>query len=105
VLGLAAPRLDPAVTDLVALGSPGMGVRRARDLHTRARVWAGTAPNDWSRWVPGVRIGGAGHGTRPSARSFGALPVPAGDVDGHDGYFVPGTRSLAAVGTIVSGTS
>jgi len=31
--------------------------------------------------------------------------VPVGDVDGHDGYFVPGTRSLAAVGTIVSGTS
>ena len=105
VLGLAAPRLDPAVTDLIALGSPGMGVRRAADLHTGARVWAGTAPNDWTRRVPGVRIGGAGHGTRPSARSFGALPVPAGDVDGHDGYFVPGTRCLAAIASIVAGAN
>jgi hypothetical protein len=105
VLGLAAPRLDPAVTDLVALGTPGMGVRRAADLRTGARVWAGTAPDDWTRRVPGVRIGGAGHGTRPSAGSFGALPLPAGDVDGHDGYFVPGTRCLAAIASIVSGAT
>jgi hypothetical protein len=105
VLGLAAPRLDPAVTDLVALGSPGMGVRRARELNTRARVWAGTAPNDWTRWLPGVRIGGVGHGMRPSARGFGALPVPAGDVDGHDGYFVPGTDCLTRLASIVAGTA
>jgi Alpha/beta hydrolase len=103
VLGLAAPFLDPAVTDLLAVGSPGMGVRRATDLRTGARVWAGTAPNDWTRWVPGVRIGGAGHGTRPSAPSFGALPLPAGDVDGHDGYFVPGTACLSAIASIVAG--
>jgi hypothetical protein len=103
VLGLAAPHLDPAVTDLVAVGSPGMGVRRAADLRTDARVWAGTAPNDWTRWVPGVRIGGAGHGTRPSAASFAALSLPAGDVNGHDGYFVPGTTCLSAIASIVAG--
>jgi pimeloyl-ACP methyl ester carboxylesterase len=103
VLGLAAPGLDPRVTDLVALGSPGMGVDRAADLHTTAHVWAGTAPNDWTRRLPGLRIFGAGHGTHPTDPSFGAEQLPVGGVDGHDGYFVPGTASLHALAGIALG--
>lgn len=100
VVGLAAPRLDPAVTDLVALGAPGMGVRRAAHLRTSARVWAGRAPGDWTRWLPGVRVGGLGLGRAPTDPRFGARPLPASDVDGHDGYFEPGTRSLEALAWI-----
>jgi pimeloyl-ACP methyl ester carboxylesterase len=107
VIGLAAGRLDRdlggRVTDVVALGSPGMGVDRAADLGTRARVWAGTAAGDWIRRLPGVRILGAGHGTHPGDRAFGARPLPVGGVAGHDGYFVPGTASLDALAAIATG--
>jgi hypothetical protein len=102
VIGLAAPRLDPAVTDLVALGAPGMGVGRAADLGLRpgVRLWAGRAPGDWTRWLPAVRVGGLGLGRAPTDPRFGARPLPARDVDGHDGYFEPGTRSLEALAWI-----
>ena len=104
VAALAAPRLPAQVTDLVALGSPGFGgAGTVRDLGTAARVWAGVAPNDWTRRVPGVRILGLGHGRKPTDPSFGALPLPAADVDGHDGYFVPGTSSLNALAAIAVG--
>ena len=62
VAGLAAPRMPPQVTDIVAIGSPGMGVADRSALHTTARVWAGSAPDDWIRRVPGVRLLGIGHG-------------------------------------------
>src|SRR5690348_11138799 len=74
VAGLAAPRLGSNVHDIIAIGSPGMGVDTRADLHTTARVWAGTAKGDWTRWIPGVRIFGLGHGTRPAEPQFGALP-------------------------------
>jgi hypothetical protein len=100
VIGLAAPGLGPAVTDLVAIGSPGMGVDRAADLGTSARVWAGTAATDWTWRVPGVRLLGVGHGTLPADPAFGALSLPVAGVGDHDGYFRPGSvslRSMAAV--------
>jgi hypothetical protein len=104
VAALAAPRLDPAVTDLVALGSPGMGgAESVGDLHTTARVWAGSAPDDWTRRIPGLRLLGIGHGRLPVSPGFGALPLPAGDVSGHDGYFVPGTSSLRALAEVAAG--
>ncbi len=34
VAGLAAPRLGPNVHDIIAIGSPGMGVDKRADLHT-----------------------------------------------------------------------
>jgi pimeloyl-ACP methyl ester carboxylesterase len=104
VVGLAAARLDRRVTDIVALGSPGMGVERAGDLHTTARVWAGSAVNDWTRRLPGRRMVGAGHGTHPADPSFGAEALPVGGVDGHDGYFVPGAESLHALAALALGT-
>ncbi|MEV6929920.1 alpha/beta hydrolase [Dactylosporangium sp. NPDC051485] len=103
VVGLAAPGLDGRVTDIVALGSPGMGVDSARDLHTAAHVWAGTAPGDWTRRIPGVRLAGAGHGAHAYDPAFGAEALPVGGVDGHDGYFVPGTDSLRALAGIAIG--
>ncbi|WP_433828550.1 alpha/beta hydrolase [Actinoplanes sp. CA-015351] len=103
VAGQAAANLPPQVTDIVAIGSPGMGVPTVADLDSQARVWAGSAPDDWTRRLPGVRIFGVGHGRLPIDAAFGALPLPAGDVAGHDGYFVPGTSSLTAMAEIALG--
>jgi hypothetical protein len=103
VVGLAAPKLPRQVENLVAIGSPGMGVDRASDLHGYARVFAGTAPADWTGSLPGVRLFGAGHGTHPTDPAFGALPLPVGGVDDHDGYFVSGTASLRAMADITLG--
>lgn len=104
VVGLAAPRLSHKVTDIIAIGSPGMGgADTVADLHTSARVWAGTAPNDWTRRVPGIKVFGLGHGRLPFDPSFGALPIPVADVDSHDGYFVPGTSALSAMAGIAIG--
>ena len=102
VAGLAAPRLAPNVHDIIAIGSPGMGVHSRADLHTGARVWAGTAKGDWTKWIPGVRIFGLGHGTRPADPAFGALPLPVDGVANHDSYFVSGTGSLAAMASIAA---
>lgn len=103
VAGLAAHGLPSQVSDIVAVGSPGMGVPRAADLHTRARVWAGTSLTDWTRDTPGLRLLGAGHDTHPADAGFGALALPVGGVLGHDGYFVPGTASLTAIADILLG--
>jgi pimeloyl-ACP methyl ester carboxylesterase len=105
VLGHAAGRLPAAVTDLVALGSPGMDVSRAAELHTNARVWAGSDPTDWTLRLPEIRILGAGHATNPTAASFGALPLRVGDAAGHDGYFVSGSDALASIAGVVSGST
>jgi len=105
VLGHAARRLPAAVTDLVAIGSPGMDVSRASDLHTNARVWAGSDPTDWTLRLPNIRILGAGHGTNPTAAGFGARPLRVGDAAGHDGYFVSGTDALASIASVVAGST
>lgn len=100
VIGLAAPHLPRQVTDLVAIGSPGMGVAGAADLHTAARVWAGLSPDDWIRWVPGVEFLGVGHDTQPADPSFGARPFATTGVTNHDRYLAPGTASLANIAAI-----
>ncbi|MEV4703504.1 alpha/beta hydrolase [Actinoplanes sp. NPDC049316] len=101
VAGLAARQL-PRVTDVVALGAPGMGVGHAAELGG-ARVWSALAPDDWIRRVPQLRLGHLGHGRRPSAAAFGALPLPTTNVDGHDGYLCPGSATLTAVAGVVLG--
>jgi hypothetical protein len=100
VIGLAAPHLPRQVTDLVAIGSPGMGVADATDLHTAARVWAGLSPTDWIRWVPGVEFLGVGHDTQPADPSFGARPFATTGVTNHDRYLAPGTASLTNIAAI-----
>jgi pimeloyl-ACP methyl ester carboxylesterase len=104
VLGHAASRLPADVTDLIAIGSPGMDVSRVVDLHTRARVWAGSDPGDWTLRLPDLRILGAGHGTNPTRPGFGALRLDVHDAVGHDGYFVPGTVALRSLARVVDGT-
>ena len=82
-----------------------MDVSRPADLHTNARVWAGSDPTDWTLRLPEIRILGAGHGTNPTAASFGALPLHVGDAAGHDGYFVSGTDALASIAGVVAGSA
>ncbi|AXB42598.1 alpha/beta hydrolase [Amycolatopsis albispora] len=105
VLGAAAARLPRQVTDLVAFGSPGMGVGNVAQLGTTARVWAGQSGGDWIRWVPGVKLFGLGHGTKPADPAFGARVFPTADVTDHDHYLSPGTDSLAALTAIALSTS
>ncbi|MEV0844145.1 alpha/beta hydrolase [Actinocatenispora sera] len=102
VVGLAARRLPPQVTDLVVVGSPGMGVDDVSRLGTAARVWAGRCPGDWIRWVPGERVFGLGHGRAPTDPAFGARAFGTGGVADHDHYFAPGTASLANLAAIAT---
>lgn len=103
VAGLAAHGFSWQVRDLVAVGSPGMGVQSAKELHTTARVWAGAARADWIRHVPGVRLLGAGHGSLPTDPSFGARSLPVTGVADHDGYFRSGASSLTGIALITLG--
>ncbi|WP_238007437.1 alpha/beta hydrolase [Dactylosporangium sp. AC04546] len=100
VIGLAARRLPSAVTDLVVFGCPGMGAATVRGLGTTARVWAALSPHDPMRFVPGVRIGGLGHGRRPVDPAFGARLIPAATVQDHDHYLAPGTDAQEAIAHI-----
>jgi pimeloyl-ACP methyl ester carboxylesterase len=102
VAGRAAAHLPAQVTDIVAIGSPGMGVADRAELGGTARVWAGSAPDDWTRKLPGIRVFGLGHGRLPIDPAFGALPLPAGDVAGHDGYFATGTSTLRAIAQLAT---
>jgi pimeloyl-ACP methyl ester carboxylesterase len=103
VTGLAAASLPSQVKDLVVVGSPGMGVSRAADLHTSAHIWAGQATQDWIDWVPAFQVWGAGHGTLPAAPGFGARVFGTNGVLDHDHYLAPGTQSLGNITSIVLG--
>ena len=103
VAGLAAADLPPQVKDLVVVGSPGMGVTRAADLHTSATIWAGQAAQDWIYWVPAFQVWGAGHGTTPTTRGFGDHVFGTSGVTDHDHYLSSGTQSLANIVDIVLG--
>jgi len=103
VAGLAAADLPSQVKDLVVVGSPGMGVSRAADLHTSAHVWAGQSAQDWIDWVPAFQVWGAGHGTLPVTPGFGATVFGTNGVIDHDHYLAPGTQSLGNIVSIVLG--
>jgi hypothetical protein len=96
--GLPSGRL----AELVAYGSPGMGVRTAAEIGTRARVWAGRGDADWIRHVPHTRVFGFGHGADPVAPGFGARVFDAGPVR-HGEYHAPGSRALRNLAEIVLG--
>lgn len=103
VCGHAASRLPRRVGDIVVLAAPGMDTRRAAGIHTRARIWAGRAPDDPIRFTPFVRVAGLGHGTDPMSPSFGATVIRTGTASGHSHYFTPGTESLANTARIATG--
>ncbi|MFD9943674.1 alpha/beta hydrolase [Nonomuraea sp. NPDC059023] len=86
VCGEAAPALP--VTDIIALGSPGMGVAGAADLRTPARVWTAMSSRD-DVFCPGVRLGPIGFGADPNLAAFGARIIDGGD-GRHTDYLRPG---------------
>lgn len=101
VVALAAP--DLPADELVFVAGPGARAADVEALGTPAGVSAARAADDWIGWVPGVLLGDLGHGTDPTAASFGARVLPTGDVHGHDGYFRPGSTALAALADVVTG--
>ncbi|WP_235031776.1 alpha/beta hydrolase [Actinacidiphila yanglinensis] len=102
--GLAAPHLPPGrVRDIAVMGSPGMRADDVADLRTTAHVWAARDAGDWIADVPHVEFAGLGHGPDPISGGFGARVVSAAGADGHAGYFVPGTTSLANFADIALG--
>jgi hypothetical protein len=104
VVGRAAPSLSPHVTDLIVLGSPGMGVENKAELKSHARLWAAPlAPSDWVRWLPSIRLLGLGHGEKPTTPGFGAASFSIAGAQGHDGYLQPGTVSLTNIAEIALG--
>lgn len=102
VVGLAAASLPAQVRDIAVFGSPGLGVDTAAELRTTARIWAACAPGDWTRFVPGVRRCGFGHGRRPTDPAFGARRFSTAGVADHDHYLAPGTGSLTALATVLT---
>ncbi|MFD7641000.1 alpha/beta hydrolase [Kitasatospora sp. NPDC059795] len=94
VCGTAAPTLHAGQPiDLVAFGSPGMGVGSAAELGTGVQVWAARNPGDWIGNVPYLEVGGLGHGSDPTTQAFGATTVSSAGASGHNGYLAGGTAS------------
>ncbi|MET9337433.1 MULTISPECIES: alpha/beta hydrolase [unclassified Nonomuraea] len=96
VCGQAAPGLP--VADIVALGSPGMGVSTSAELRTPARVWATLSRKD-DVFRAGVRLGPVGFGADPVTGGFGARVFDGGD-GGHNDYLRPGSATLDTVTSI-----
>lgn len=103
VCGTVAPELHGATTDMVVLGSPGMGVQNADELGTGVHLWATRNPSDWIGDVPYLQVGGLGHGADPTAADFGAEQISSAGAAGHVGYFDPGTTSLYNFAAIALG--
>lgn len=106
VVGEAARRRRLPVDDLVLLGSPGVGVRRASELNVaRGRVWVGEAGNDpvgrlgWFGQVPAEPEFGA---NRFLVGRGGSGPFGTG-LDAHGQYFDPDSASLSNIAAIVTG--
>jgi hypothetical protein len=97
----AAPRLRASA--IVAIGSPGMDVPLASDLHSRAAIWAALAPDDPIALVPYAMFDGYGHGANPASPEFGARALPDGGAHGHNGYLSTGSQSLLSIARIAVG--
>jgi hypothetical protein len=94
VCGTTAPTLHAAQpTDVVAFGSPGMGVDSAAELGTGVQVWAARNPGDWIGNVPYLEVGGLGHGADPTTHAFGAVSISSLGANGHTGYLAENTES------------
>ncbi len=96
VVGLAEREGDLIADDIVALGSPGMGVPTASDLRDPSQVWASTARNDPIRLVPGFLLGRDPDSPRFGAQRFESAPM------GHSGYFRPDNPALDTLAKIAT---
>ncbi|MFB7171268.1 alpha/beta hydrolase [Streptomyces sp. NPDC056254] len=85
--------------DVVVVGSPGLTVERANQLHVNPQhLWVGAAPDDnVSNWFSDATLG-----EDPKDPAFGAQRMPV-DTSGHSGYWNEGSRSLDNQGRIIAG--
>ncbi|GGQ66314.1 alpha/beta hydrolase [Couchioplanes azureus] len=130
VVGAAAARPGLAADSLVFVGSPGVGVDSAADLHIPSgEVWASTSRTDVIQWAAvsprslaedlltaQARPAGAllafgrpeddlYHGTNPADPAFGARTFPSQAGAGHLGYWDEGGPALDALTNITLGRS
>ncbi|MEV6601210.1 alpha/beta hydrolase [Actinoplanes sp. NPDC051346] len=128
VVGAAADRPGLAADSVVLVGSPGVGVDSAADLHIpTGEVWATTSRTDVIQWAAvsprglaedllsaQVRPAGAllafgrpeddlYFGRNPADPSFGARTFPSPADAGHLGYFTDGSPALDALANIALG--
>ncbi|MFJ1544060.1 alpha/beta hydrolase [Streptomyces sp. NPDC088246] len=85
--------------DMVAVGSPGMTVDRADQLHIDPKhMYVGTADNDpVSNYLSGATLG-----ADPKESEFGAQHMYV-DTKDHGGYWNDGSKSLENQGRIIAG--
>ncbi|MFE7429820.1 alpha/beta hydrolase [Streptomyces sp. NPDC057545] len=85
--------------DMVVVGSPGLTVDRADQLHVDARhLYVGAAEND----VVSNLFSDATLGADPKKAEFGAQRMYV-DTKGHGGYWNDGSKSLENQGRIIAG--
>ncbi|MGP9020569.1 alpha/beta hydrolase [Streptomyces sp. BR1] len=85
--------------DAVVLGSPGMTVKRADQLHIDPRhLWVAAASDDFVSNL----FSGASLGADPKDSGFGAQRMYV-DTSGHSGYWDDGSQSLENQGRIIAG--
>ncbi|GAA0610852.1 alpha/beta hydrolase [Streptomyces crystallinus] len=85
--------------DVVVLGSPGLTVQRAGQLHIDPRhLWVGAASDD----LVSNLLSGASLGADPKDSGFGAQRMYV-DTSGHSGYWDGGSQSLENQGRIIAG--
>jgi len=128
VVGTAAARPGLATDDVAFVGSPGVGVASAAELHVPpGHVWSSTSRSDVIQWaavsprslaedLAFSRAVPAGallaftrpedqlyFGTNPSDPAFGARVFASEPDAGHLGYFKPGSEALDALAAIAVG--
>ena len=128
VVGTAAARPGLATDDVAFVGSPGVGMASAAELHVPpGHVWSSTSRSDVIQWaavsprslaedlilsqtVPGGALLAFARpeddlyfGTNPSDPAFGARVFASEPHAGHLGYFKPGSEALDALAAITVG--
>ncbi|GAA3160704.1 MULTISPECIES: alpha/beta hydrolase [Streptomyces] len=84
--------------DISVVGSPGMTVDRASDLHVGAdHFYSGVAGDDPIRQAQGLTLG-----PDPNTQVFGGTRFST-DTHGHSGYWDDNSKSLANQGRIIAG--
>ncbi|MGW4688495.1 alpha/beta hydrolase [Streptomyces sp. NPDC004244] len=85
--------------DIVVVGSPGLTVERADQLHVKPQhLWVGASGNDFvSNWTSGLTLA-----VDPKDPAFGAQRMYV-DTAGHSGYWDDGSQSLDNQGRIIAG--
>ncbi|GAA3393748.1 alpha/beta hydrolase [Streptomyces roseoviridis] len=84
--------------DMIVVGSPGLNVDRADQLHVSpSRLWAGAAPDDGVvNWTADRTLG-----ADPKEPEFGGRRMYV-DTSGHSGYWDDGSESLNNQGRIIA---